>query len=135
MTSDGPQEKRARNACPYCGEPLGVGFGDFLPTKRSGPAIVKCLACKGTARVATSAQIAGVAGLILGLLGGAIASARLITEHSQQSTLLALGGAMAGAFLLSYTLGYTFLRFEPFGEPPSRAAVRDRTKRGRRRKK
>jgi hypothetical protein len=135
MTSDGPQEKRARNACPYCGEALSVGFGDFLPTKRSGPAIVKCSACKGSARVATSAQIAGVAGLILGLLAGAIAGARLITEQSQQSTLLALGGAVAGAFLLSYTLGYTFLRFEPHGEPPSRAVVRDRTKRGRRRKR
>jgi hypothetical protein len=135
MTNDGSEEKRPRNACPYCGEPLSVGFGDFLPTKRSGPAIVKCAACKGTARVATSAQLAGVAGLILGLLGGAIASARLITEQSQQSTLLALGAAVAGAFLLSYTLGYTFLRFEPYGEPPSRAAVRDRAKRGRRRRK
>ena len=135
MTSDGPQEKRPRNACPYCGEPLKVGFGAFLPTKRSGPTRVTCFACLGTARVGTSAQLAGVAGLVLGLLVGAIASARLITEPSQQATLLSLGGTVVVALLLAYALGYAFLRFEPDAAPPARAAARERTKRGRRRKK
>ena len=137
MTDAGSGEKRPRNGCPYCGEPLKVGFGDFLPTKgRSGPVRLTCPACRGTARLASSSQIAAVVGLIVGLLAGAIAGARVgATTESEQSTLLVLALAGASAFLLSFVSGYAFLRLDPEGEPPSAVARRERAKRARRRKK
>jgi hypothetical protein len=137
MTGDDPAAKRSRNACPYCGEPLKVGFGDFLPTKgRSGPVRLTCSACRGTARLATSAQIMAVVGFVVGLLGGAIAGARVgATTASDQSTLIVLALAAACAFLLSFVMGWAFLRLDPDGDPPSVVAKRERAKRGRRGKR
>jgi hypothetical protein len=137
MTDTAPAEKRPRNGCPYCGEPLKIGFGDFLPTKgRSGPVRLRCSECRGTSRLATSSQIAAVVGLIVGLLAGAIAGARVgAIAESEQSTLIVLALAGACAFLLSFVSGYAFLRLEPEGEPPSRAAKRERAKRSRRKKR
>ncbi len=136
MTDSAPAEKRPRNGCPYCGEPLKIGFGDFLPTKgRSGPVRLTCPECRGKSRLASSSQIAAVVGLIVGLLGGAIAGARVGATESQQATLLVLALAGAFAFLLSFVSGYAFLRLEPEGEPPAAGAKRERAKRSRRRKK
>jgi hypothetical protein len=118
------KEKPARRACPFCGERLTVGFGDFLPTRgRRGPVLVTCTSCRGQARLASSAQIMGVVGFVLGLLGGAVVGARLAAGQSEQMTLIVLGLAIAGGFFLSFTLGYAFLRFDPETEPP--AKVRD----------
>jgi hypothetical protein len=124
LTAAGSSERRPKNACPHCGAPLDVGFADFLPTKgRSGPVRLTCGACRGTARLATSSQLMAVVGLVVGLLGGAVAGARF--GDSDQSTVIVLLLAAAGAFLLSFASGYAFLRLEPEGGPPPRS-VRDR---------
>ena len=75
-------------------------------------------------------------GFVLGLAGGAIAGARVAaTNYSELSMLFVLGLAVAGAFLLSFLVGTAFLRFDPDGDPPSRAAPRERRgKRSRSRK-
>jgi hypothetical protein len=131
MSTDGSDTKHARNGCPYCGAALDVGFGDFLPTKgRGGPVRKTCASCRGQVRLATSSQIAGVAGLMLGLLGGAAVGAHFAASLSDQMTLIVLGGAAAGGFLLSFVMGYTFLRFDPDVAPPPRQ-VRERGKRKR----
>jgi hypothetical protein len=125
-------EKRSRRACPYCGEPLSVGFGDLLPTRgRSGPSRVKCASCRGSARVASSSQVIGVLGFVVGLLVGAALGAHL-SAQSEQSTLYVLGAALAGGFFLSFISGYAFLRFDPDTAPPEPEKPRDR---GKRRKK
>jgi len=121
--------KRSRRACPYCGEPLSVGFGDLLPTRgRGGPTRVKCASCRGSARVASSSQVMGVLGFVLGLLAGAALGAHL-SAQSEQSTLYVLGAAIAGGFFLSFVSGYAFLRFEPDTPPPEPEKKRDRGKR------
>jgi len=131
-TGGAAETKRARNACPYCGETLDVGFGDFLPTKGRGGAVRKtCAGCRGQVRLATSSQIAGVAGLMLGLLGGAAVGAHFAASLTDQMTLVVLVGAAAGGFLLSFVMGYTFLRFDPDVAPPPRQ-LRVGGKRGKR---
>jgi hypothetical protein len=132
MTAEDAPGKRG--ACPYCGERVSIGFGDFLPTKRrNGPVRIQCAACHGWGRLASSSQIIAVVGFVLGLAGGAIAAAR-VAGDSEQSMIIVLALSVSGAFLLSFVAGYAFLRLEPDGEPPSRAAQRERAKRGRRRK-
>ena len=127
--SGAPTEKRRRNACPHCGGAIDVGFTDLLPTKgRSGPVRFTCRACGGTSRLASSVQIMSVVGLVVGLLGGAIAGARV--GGDEQSTVIVLALAAAGAFLLAFALGYAVLRLEPEGARPSRVA-RERAKRRR----
>jgi hypothetical protein len=133
MRADGPEAKRSRNACPFCGAHLKVGFGDFLPTKgRAGPVRMTCRGCRGQVRLASSTQVAGVLGMIAGLLAGAIVGARLAAA-SEQSTLVVLAGAIGGGFFLSFVTGYAFLRLDPDGAPP--AHERPRGKRSKRGKK
>ena len=131
MTTEEP-EKRSRRTCPYCGEPISVGFGDLLPTRgRGGPTRVKCASCRGSARVASSSQVMGVLGFVVGLLAGASVGAHF-SAQSEQSTLYVLGAALAGGFFLSLISGYAFLRLEPDTAPPEPDKPRDR---GKRRKK
>jgi hypothetical protein len=118
--SDETAEKRPRRTCPHCGARLLAGFGDLLPTRgRAGPARVTCSACRGKARVASSTQVLGVLGFVVGLLAGAALGAHFAAAQAEQSTLYVLGGAIAGGFLLSFVAGYAFLTFEPDGEPPA----------------
>jgi hypothetical protein len=128
--SDEAETKRARGGCPHCGAKLEVGFTDFLPRKsRGGPVRYQCEACGGGARLASTPQIMAVLGFVLGLAGGAIAAATLATD-SQQSTVIVLALAVAGALLLAFAAGHAFLRFEPDGDPPKPAAwKRERRKR------
>jgi hypothetical protein len=129
LTTEEP-EKRSRRACPYCGEPLSVGFGDLLPTRgRGGPSRVKCASCGGKARVASSSQVIGVLGFVVGLLVGAALGAHFASAQSEQTTLYVLGAALAGGFFLSFISGYAFLRFEPDTAPPEPEKKRDRGKR------
>jgi hypothetical protein len=129
MSDEGADEKRARSACPFCGAHIKVGFGDFLPTKgRGGPVRMTCPGCRGQVRLASSTQVAGVLGMVTGLLAGAVIGARLAAE-SEQSTLLVLAGAIGGGFFLSFIMGYAFLRLDPEGAPPTRER-RKRSKRG-----
>jgi hypothetical protein len=126
-------EKSSRRACPYCSAPLSAGFGDLLPTRgRRGPSRVKCSGCGGFARVASSAQIVGVLGFVVGLLVGAALGAHFASAQSEQTTLYVLGAALAGGFFLAFVSGYAFLRFEPDTAPPEPEKKRDR---GKRRKK
>ena len=118
--SDETSEKRPRRTCPLGGPRLLAGFGDLLPTRgRGGPARVTCSACRGKARVASSTQVMGVLGFVVGLLVGAAIAAHLAAAQVEQSTLYVLGGAIAGGFLLSFVAGYAFLTFEPDGDPPA----------------
>jgi hypothetical protein len=127
-------ENRPRNGCPWCGAALKVGFGDFLPTKgRGGPVRYTCAKCRGTARLASSSQVLAVLGFVVGLAGGAIAAARFAAD-SEQSMVIVLVLAVAGALLLSFIAGYTFLRFDPEAEPPGVVARRERDKRAKQRK-
>jgi hypothetical protein len=127
--------KPARRTCPYCGERLTVGFGDFLPTRgRGGPVRVTCSSCRGIARLAASSQIMGVVGFMLGLLGGAVVGARFAAAQSDQTTLLVLAIAIAGGFFLSFTLGYAFIRFDPDVAPPAPKSRASRSKGGKGRK-
>lgn len=135
MSTDDLQAKRARNACPFCGAHLKVGFGDFLPTKgRGGPVRMTCHECRGQVRLSSSTQVAGVLGMVAGLLAGAVIGARLAAA-SEQSTLLVLAGAIGGGFFLSFVMGYAFLRLDPDGAPPPRERQRDRGKRSKRGKR
>jgi hypothetical protein len=130
LTTEEP-EKRSRRACPYCGEPLSVGFGDLLPTRgRGGPSRVKCASCGGKARVASLSQVIGVLGFVVGLLVGAALGAHFASAQSEHTTLYVLGAALAGGFFLAFVSGYAFLRFEPDTPPPELAKAKKRGKKG-----
>ncbi|HEX4403381.1 MAG TPA: hypothetical protein VH560_01040 [Polyangia bacterium] len=106
---------------------MSVGFGDLLPTRgRGGPSRVKCAGCGGSARVASSSQVVGVLGFVVGLLVGAALGAHFGSQ-SEQSTFYVLGAALAGGFFLSFISGYAFLTLEPDTAPPEPAKKRDRS--------
>jgi hypothetical protein len=128
--ADDTGAKRPRGGCPHCGAKLPVGFTDLLPRKgRGGTVRYQCEACGGWARLGSTPQIMAVLGFVLGLAGGAVAAATVASD-SQQSTVIVLALAVAGALLLSFVAGHAFLRFDPDGDPPSRFAwKRDKRRR------